>query len=112
MRHQLLILAGLAGFVLAVSGCTQTTHADPAPTGNGITAFRSEQKGEAAGGGPETAGGTGWAGIKGTFVLEGAIPTLKPLSTGGKDGEVCDSHAIPDERLVVCLLYTSDAADE
>jgi len=44
---------------------------------------------------------TGWATLRGTFVYQGQPPELKPLSTGGKDGAVCDKHAIPNESLLV-----------
>jgi hypothetical protein len=92
-------LVGLASVLPA--GCSKTGHADPAPTEAGVLAYRSEQK--AGGGATSTdAGGTGWGTLKGTFTIAGAAPApLKPLSTGGKDGAVCDTHAIPDERLVV-----------
>lgn len=84
-------------------GCSQSsgTPSDPAPTGKGVVAYRSGQKADAAAGTTD-AGGTGWGTLKGTFTIAGAVPApLKPLSTGGKDGVVCDAHAIPDERLIV-----------
>jgi len=44
---------------------------------------------------------TKWATLKGKFVYKGEPPILKALSTGGKDGAVCDQHSIPDESLLV-----------
>jgi len=82
-----------------LAGCSKTSHADPAPSGKGV-ALRAE-KSEAVAGASTEAVGTGWGTVKGTFTFNGTAPTLKPLSTGGKDGEVCDAHAIPDERLLV-----------
>jgi len=60
------------------------------------------------GGGPSTtvpgtaaAVGEGWGTLKGVFLFGGAPPAPKFLPTGGKDGQVCDTHPIRDESLVV-----------
>ena len=42
--------------------------------------------------------------IKGTFVLDGAAPALKPIVPQGaniKDGQVCAATAVPDQTIVV-----------
>jgi len=49
--------------------------------------------------------GDGYGMVTGQFVLEGAVPNLKPLVTMGdptaKDGAVCAKKGVPDESLVV-----------
>lgn len=53
----------------------------------------------------ERADAAGWGTIKGQFVLEAEIPSLKPLIEKGetryKDAAVCAAETIPDESLVV-----------
>lgn len=50
---------------------------------------------------PAPAAPDGWASLQGRFVYQGEPPEPQPLSTGGKDGEVCDQHPILDESLLV-----------
>ena len=49
--------------------------------------------------------GGGYGTVTGQFVLEGAIPELKPFVAKGdssvKDGAVCGKEGVPDESLVV-----------
>ncbi len=49
----------------------------------------------------ELKAGTDWGGLKGRFVLQGTPPAGRKLSTGGKDGAVCDKHPIVDDSLLV-----------
>src|SRR5262245_47008479 len=97
MRYALLLLVCVP---LAAAGCARPAQTTPAPSGRGVVYYRNQDKTKAEGAqaGPAA---TGWASLKGVFKLSGAVPQLKPLPTGGKDGEVCDAHAIPDERLLV-----------
>jgi hypothetical protein len=55
----------------------------------------------AATAGPAAVTGDGWGTLKGVFLYGGEPPAPKFLPTGGKDGQVCDLHPIPDETLVV-----------
>lgn len=54
----------------------------------------SDEEGAAA------ATGTGWGTLKGKFTFAGDIPTLPPMSTGGKDAAMCGDQ-VPDQSLVV-----------
>jgi len=42
-----------------------------------------------------------WGTLKGRFVLVGNAPPARKLSTGGKDGAVCDKHPLIDDSLLV-----------
>ncbi len=90
--------------LLAVCGCGRVEQFDPEPDASVVAAFRAGGGGDAAASAGEaaaTATGTGWGTLRGTFVFAGDPPAVKNLSTGGKDGAVCDAAPIPDESLVI-----------
>jgi hypothetical protein len=99
-------LKAIAGCSLLaiVAGCG-SENPDPLPNSMVVGTIRG---GGGGGGGSSPSGetvaavaGDGWGALKGTFVYQGAAPQPKFLATGGKDGQVCDVHPIPDESLVV-----------
>lgn len=51
-------------------------------------------------GGAAASTGTGWGSLKGVFTLSGDIPTLAPVTTGGKDPDMC-GDSVPDLSLIV-----------
>ncbi len=86
----------------ALTGCGQSQDWLPEPDLTVVKEFRAGGGGSASEGGEaEVVAGTGWGSLKGLFVLDGAVPAVKNLSTGGKDGQVCDQQPIPDEGLVI-----------
>jgi hypothetical protein len=86
--------------LLALVGCERKFYdPHPAPDAEVVAMIR------AGGGGAATAetaaaSGTGWATLKGQFVLDGDPPELASISTGGKDLAVCGNQ-IPNQTLVV-----------
>src|SRR5688500_837193 len=97
-RYQSTIL--VAGLALLAAGCG-STNPDPLPKYEAYMAIRLSGAGTSAATGPAAAVGDGWGTLKGVFVFGGDAPAPKFLPTGGKDGQVCDLHPIPDETLVV-----------
>lgn len=97
--HRLLLLA-LIGSVL--SGCSRSTPRTPDAELSVVDSLRKKMASneKAVAGGSTVAMGTGWGTIKGVFKLDGAPPALNPLSTGGKDMEVC-GQSVKNEDLVV-----------
>lgn len=91
----------LAALVLSAAGCSGGTYAGPSPKRDLAEKIRGGAEG--GGTGHQTVAkstGTGWATLKGVFTLNGTAPGLSPLSTGGKDGNVCGQQ-IPNQSLVV-----------
>lgn len=88
-----------------LAGCGNSVDVTPEPDWKLVSEFQAGGGGGAEGAAEsatETAtAGTGWGSLKGRFVLAGDPPPAKNLSTGGKDGAVCDVMPIPDESLVV-----------
>lgn len=66
-------------------------------TGSGAGSLLASRTVRAA----ELKAGSEWGGLKGRFVLLGTPPAPRKLSTGGKDGAVCDQHPIVDDSLLV-----------
>lgn len=91
----------VAGLALSTAGCSGGTYTGPAPKRDVAEKIRGG--GEGSGGGQQTVAkstGTGWATLKGVFTLNGSAPALQPLSTGGKDGNVCGQQVV-NQSLVV-----------
>lgn len=100
-RIRFAVTCGLA-LVAASAGCGRSYNPDPLPNLAVVEALRAGgSAGDSAAGGGAAAAGTGWGKLKGMFVLKGSAPTPKNLSTGGKDGQVCDKHPLIDPTLKV-----------
>ena len=99
----------VAGF--ALSGCSQPTtsqsQAKRVSTPPAVEKPSADTPAEVPASTPSTAASeTGastaaWGSLRGRFVYQGTPPVLEKLSTGGKDGAVCDQHPIPNESLLV-----------
>jgi plastocyanin len=100
MTYKFSLLAASAAMMISLAGCGSSSP-DPAPQPTVVDQTRGGAGGDANGGTAAAAAGEGWGTLKGVFVYNGDPPSLKPLDTGGKDGQVCDQHPIPDETLVV-----------
>lgn len=91
------ITLGLAIALLAASGCGRSYNPDPVANLAVVEALRAGgNSGDSSSGGATAATGTGWGKLKGAFVLKGSVSKMKNLSTGGKDGQVCDKHPLVD----------------
>lgn len=103
-RARVAAYAGMivCGSLAVLSGCGPVANVEPVANATVVKAIR-EGSGESAAGATTAAAptGTGWGTLKGVFVLGGAPPAPAFLSTGGKDGAVCDAAPIPDQALVV-----------
>ncbi len=97
----------LLTLLVCVAGCERRVTLDPAVNFDDpevakiVTAIREG----GAGSGSDAAGeaavtGTGWGGLKGRFLFEGAAPAIGRVSTGGKDADMC-GDSVPDLSLVV-----------
>lgn len=93
--------------VVALVGCDRRPTIDPAVNFQSpdvvkvIDAIRSGGEGSGSEeGGAAASSGTGWGTLKGKFTFAGDIPTLAPISTGGKDADMC-GDSVPDLSLIV-----------
>ena len=84
------------GVVLCAAGCSDNrVQSTPNPSDKWVT----YRQGSGGGTAEVVAAGTGWATLKGRFVLDGAAPSLQPVSASGV--AICKDHPIPNESLVV-----------
>lgn len=91
----------VAGALAVCLGCTNEPIYVPEANPTRVAEIRGGEGGDADEADAGSANvGTGWGVLKGQFVLSGGMPTLQPLSTGGKDSPVC-AASVPDESLVV-----------
>ena len=98
MNRSIMLIVAVA--LLPTFGCGR--NRDPQADTKVVMAIReSGGKSTAGATGPVAPVGDGWGTLKGVFVLDGTPLSLPNLSTGGKDGQVCDAHPIPDQSLVV-----------
>ena len=89
----------VAGLSLAVVGCGRKFY-DPHPTPDAeVVAMLRAGGGGAATADAAASTGTGWATLKGQFVLDGDAPSLPAISTAGKD-PLCPA-TVPDQSLIV-----------
>jgi len=100
-RQSIAIRAGLLSVLvsLALTGCNRKFY-DPHPTADqeAVAIIRGGGGGDTA---AETAvpTGTGWATLKGQFVLDGQSPNLPAIPTAGKD-PACPAQ-VPNQTVVV-----------
>ncbi len=104
--RQGLALASMVVFA-AFAGCDRRVTIDPAVNFESpdvvkvVDAIRAGGEGSGSEeGGPAAATGTGWGTLRGKFIFAGEIPTLAPISTGGKDADMC-GDSVPDLSLIV-----------
>lgn len=100
-RGALVLLALLA------AGCDRRVTVDPdvnfeAPdVVQVVDAIRSGGEGSGSDdSGAAASTGTGWGALKGQFTFSGDVPSLAPISTGGKDVDMC-GESVPDLSLIV-----------
>jgi plastocyanin len=102
--HSLCLLAGLA-FAPVAAGCSRSVTAGPKPQEETAMEIRKvlETKAESSGDESESAdaGASGWAALKGKFVVEGAAPPQGPPLAIAKANADCSKHAVFDEGVVV-----------
>lgn len=100
-RHQAAAALALSCLLLGAAGCEVSEIPEPVANVEAALALRAGGgDGSGGGEGPAQPTGTGWGSLKGVFKLTGGAPATPPLSTGGKDLQVCGAQA-PNETVVV-----------
>jgi plastocyanin len=105
-RASALALGLVALNALFLGGCDRRITIDPQVDFSNpeiekvVDSIRSGGESSGSEEGAAASTGTGWGGLKGQFTMAGDVPTLAPISTGGKDADMCGDR-VPDQSLIV-----------